>query len=110
MAKQSKSQGHDELLTRAETEIIAQLEACRVAREDSGYDRDLASSAASLGRSLASVLAEKRQQEKHARQMVERMTPGERDALVKEYVRVLAPERRAEFRQLLNELDGDTLL
>lgn len=91
----------------AETEILAQMAACSAEREASGYDRDLAASAASLARSLASVMSERRQQEKHVKQMVERMSPAEQDALVLEYLKELTPERRAEVRVFMDQLDAE---
>ena len=110
MAKKTKSDGADSLLTAAKAELQAQLNVCavrRVALHKGGFDKDLANASAALGRAIASLSGEERQQEKHAKQMVERMSAAEQDALVHEYVAALPSDRRAAFRSFLNQLDDE---
>ena len=67
----------------------------------------LARESAGLSRAITAVMAELRQQEKHHRTMVDRLTPEERLRLVIEFVRNEATaEMRVEFRRMLDDLDS----
>jgi hypothetical protein len=62
---------------------------------------------AGVARALVQLMAELRQQEKHHRTMVDRLTPEERLRLVIEFVRNEATqEMRVEFRRMLDDLDS----
>lgn len=110
MSKKAKEQPGSGFLAAAKVELTAQLEVCAARRRElhsGGFDPELATCAASLGRAITSLASEERQQEKHAAQMVARMSPEERAELTKEYLRELPVDRRADFRAFLDDLDAD---
>lgn len=74
-----------------------------------GYDDKAASHLAWLTKHVAQILGEVRKLEVHDKNMVARMTAEEKDALVKAYLMDLPPERRAEFRALLDDLEDRVL-
>lgn len=90
---------------------LASLDACvgRVATMLEGedvYSDKAASHLAWLTKHVAQILGEVRKLEAHDRNTVGKMSPEERDRLVVEYLRDLQPERRGEFRVLLDQLDA----
>lgn len=105
--------GLSPFLAAAMLELQAQLDVCSARRAElnvGGFDKDLANASAALGRAITGLAGEQRQQEKHAKDMVARMSLSEQDALVKEYLREVQPERRTEFRALLDELDATEMV
>ncbi len=60
---------------------------------------------AGLSRAMTGNESEMRQQEKHGKAMVARMTPEERDQLVMAYLRELTPERRAAVVETMQQMD-----
>ena len=75
-------------------------------RDCGSFDAKLVDKAGALGRAVAALTAEYRKQEKHAQDLVKRMTPKERDQLVWEYISALPPERRQKVREMLDEADA----
>lgn len=109
MAKKPKSPASDNFLLMAQAELQAQLavlEARRKALVTGGFDKDLANSAAALGRAMTSLAGEMRQQEKHLQQLVDRMSPAEADAALEQYIRDLPVDRLAKFKALVDELSS----
>lgn len=84
--------------------VATQLDLLRKAT-GSSYDEDLAAMASNLAKAVASLTAEIRKREAHARKMVGEMTEDERQVLVKAYIASLTKARREEFRKYLEELD-----
>lgn len=70
----------------------------------------LARESAGVARALTGLAGELRQRERHIRDAVRAMPSDERDALILEYLRDLAPERRAAVVAFLDELGKDQLL
>jgi Skp family chaperone for outer membrane proteins len=104
--KRKKSQP-DNLLAAAQAELQAQLEVLQARREElvkGGFDKDLANSAAALGRAITSLAGEMRQQEKHVQQLAARMSPDELDEVLEQFLRDLPVERLARFKSLVDEL------
>jgi hypothetical protein len=88
------------LMSTVEASINAGQVTPALARESSG-----------IARALTALMAELRQQEKHHRQMIDRLTAEERTQLVIAFVREQTAESRVAFRRLLDELDqADQLL
>lgn len=107
MATKSKSGSSDNLLAVAQAELQAQLavlQVRRVALVKGGFDKDLANSAAALGRAITGLAGEMRQQEKHVNQLVERMTPDELDDVLRYHIANLPKERQGAFKAFLDEL------
>ncbi len=108
MAKQ-KNPGANSFLVEAQTELQLQmgvLQRRRAALVAGGFDKDLANSAAALGRAITSLAGEMRQQEKHAKQLFERMTPEEVDSLLQFHIAELPVDRQRTFKAFLDELVG----
>ena len=105
----SKKNPETALLGAAQAELAAQLKVLRARRKElpvGGFDKDLSSAAAALGRAITALSAEQRQQEKHAKEVVTRMTEAELDEVVKTHLASLPVERRAEIRAYLDSLDS----
>lgn len=95
------------LLAAAIKEGRAQLKVIEKRRKElveGGFDKDLANSSAALMRALTSATGEMRQQEKHAAQMVARMSQEERDELVLEFISAMDKERLNRVRAHLDSL------
>lgn len=68
------------------------------------YDEDLANMAANLARGVATLTAEVRKREAHAKRMVGEMSEEERLQLVKAYIMGLTKERLKQFKDFIKEL------
>ena len=105
--KKTKTPASDGFLATAQAELLSQLAVLERRRKElvtGGFDKDLANSAAALGRVLVSLASEMRQQEKHLKQIVERMTDQELDDVLRFHVAGLPKDRQAAFKAFLDEL------
>ena len=105
LARETVQQGLD-AIAECMGDVRDRLRACRGGK----YDSHLASHMAFLTEKAAGIMDSLRLYERHEKDAVKAMTPGEKDALVKQYLADLPPARREEFRRLLDELDGQELL
>jgi len=71
------------------------------------YDARTASHLAFLTKNLAIGVGELRKYEKDRRNLVVKMTPEERDLLLRDYVMAMPKERRMELRNRLEEFDAE---
>lgn len=74
------------------------------------YDLRLASHLAWITKHAAGLVDALRKLEKHDAAQADAMPPEERDRMVADYLTELPVERRASFRQLLEDLDGRRML
>lgn len=114
MAKQAKTKRKEsvaaETLRGNLSELKLQLQVCadrRLELSAGGFDKDLATAAASLGRAITQATAELRQQEKHDSRMIDAASPEERLDLLCESCRDLKRNERAKVRAFLDELDKE---
>jgi hypothetical protein len=101
-----KTRSKPSLLAVAQRELRAQLRLIKSYRRTEVFDKDMSMAAAALGRAITALAAEQRQQEKHAREVVARMSEDELDAVLRTHLEGLPVERRRAFRDWLDGLDA----
>lgn len=95
------------MLKRTITHLETLLGAVEATLEAGDANPALARESAGVARAMTGLAAEVRQREKHVKDMVAKMSSVEQDELIKTYLRDLPVERRAEFRDLLDDMDAD---
>lgn len=98
-----------ELLGSSIKELRAQLVVLKkhrahLVKHDLGFDKDLAQAAASLGRAITGAAAEQRQQEKHVKDIVGRMSAEETQELIRDWIAEQGPQVWQELQTWLGEL------
>lgn len=96
----------DELLKRSLQHLELLLSAAEETLKQGGASPALARESATVARTIASLAAELRQQEKHVTQMVERMNPDEQDEFMRVHISLLPRDRQRALAAWVAELVG----